>query len=302
MSTINPDDQDALLTAFKAYLTAEDTSRNTMSAYLSDLSNFLTWYSQTVETFALDEVTPTDIRNYRETHQEQVPPMAPATINRRLAALRRFFAWAKEQHLIPSVPTERIRNVESTVHGPRSLGRKQWNRLQRALEQAKGNQGIRDRCIVLVLYHTGMRAGELAALRVSDITLGERSGSIQIQRGKGNKARLVPLNAEARSTLRSYLQIRPACEVQTLLIGQRGEPLSSHAIYDVVVKYGQRAGLEEVTPHTLRHTFARSLLLAGVPLSDVADLLGHSSLDTTRIYTKASETDLAMAVARLENT
>ena len=69
----------------------------------------------------------------------------------------------------------------------------------------------------------------------------------------------------------------------------------------MVVKYGQRAGLEEVTPHTLRHTFARTLLAAGVPLNDVADLLGHSSLDTTRIYTRASETDLAMAVARLEN-
>ena len=72
--------------------------------------------------------------------------------------------------------------------------------------------------------------------------------------------------------------------------------------YDVVVIYGQRAGLEKVTPHTLRHTFARTLLATGVPLSDVADLLGHSSLDTTRVYTKASETDLVAAVARLEMT
>ena len=71
-------------------------------------------------------------------------------------------------------------------------------------------------------------------------------------------------------------------------MGQRGEPLSAHAIYDVVVKYGHRAGLEDVTPHTLRHTFARALIASGAPLSDVADLLGHSSLDTTRIYTKAS--------------
>lgn len=302
MSAINSHDPEALLTLFKAYLVAEDTSRNTISAYLSDLSDFFSWYSQANETFDIDEVTPTDIRDYRESLQEQISPMASATINRRLAALRRFFTWARERHLIPGVPTERIRNVESTVHGPKSLDRKQWNRLQRTVEQVNGKQGIRDRCIVLLLYHTGIRAGELAALRVSDITLGERSGTMQIRRGKGNKARPIPLNAEARAALRSYMEIRPVCEKHMVLVGQRGEPLSSHAIYDVVVKYGQRAGLVEVTPHTLRHTFARTLLAAGVPLSDVADLLGHSSLDTTRIYTKASETDLLAAVARLETT
>ncbi|MFL5655391.1 MAG: tyrosine-type recombinase/integrase [Ktedonobacteraceae bacterium] len=300
MSEINKHDRSALLEAFKQYLYAEDTSRNTSSAYLSDLSHFLNWCSQTIETFDLDEVTPTDIRDYREHLQEIVPPLAPATINRRLAALRRFFSWAKENGCTEDQPTERIRNVETTDHGPRSLDRKQWHRLQRSVEQAKGNQGIRDRCIVLLLYHTGLRAGELAMLRLSDLTVGERSGHVQVRRGKSNKARCIPLNAEARSAIREYLQIRPSDEGQSLLVGQRGEPLSAHAIYDVVVKYGRKAGLEDVTPHTLRHTFARTLITAGSPLSDVADLLGHSSLDTTRIYTKASETDLAAVVARLE--
>ncbi len=161
MSEINKHDGSALLEAFKQYLYAEDTSRNTSSAYLSDLSHFLNWCSQTVETFDLDEVTPTDIRDYREHLQEIVPPLAPATINRRLAALRRFFSWAKENGFTEDQPTERIRNVETTDHGPRSLDRKQWHRLQRSVEQAKGNQGIRDRCIVLLLYHTGLR-GNLA--------------------------------------------------------------------------------------------------------------------------------------------
>ena len=140
-----------------------------------------------------------------------------------------------------------------------------------------------------------------AALFLSDITLRERSGQVMVRRGKGNKARRVPLNAEARAVIRDYLQLRPSTEVQHLLVGQRGEPLSAHAIYDVVVKYGRLAGLDEVSPHTLRHTFARTLLVSGTPINDVADLLGHSSLDTTRIYTKASETDLATVVARLEN-
>ena len=300
MSEINKHDWFALLEAFKQYLYSEDTSRNTTSAYLSDLSHFLNWYSRTFEAFDIAAVMPGDIRDYREYLQEQIPPLAPATMNRRLAALRRFFSWAKETGWTQSQPTERIRNVETTDHGPRSLDRKQWHRLQRSVEQAKGKQGVRDHCILLLLYHTGLRAGELAAVRLSDLTLSERSGYVQVRRGKGNKSRRVPLNAEARSALHEYLRVRPSCAGPSLLVGQRGEPLSAHAIYDVVVKYGHRAGLEDVTPHTLRHTFARVPIASGVPLSDVADLLGHSSLDTTRIYTKASETDLAAVVARLE--
>jgi integrase/recombinase XerC len=232
MSEINKHDRFVLLEAFKQCLYAEDTSRNTTSAYLSDLSHFLNWYSQTFETFDIAAAMPGDIRDYREYLQEQVPPLAPATINRRLAALRRFFSWAKENGFSENQPTERIRNVETIDHGPRSLDRKQWHRLQRVVEQAKGNRGVRDRCIVLLLYHTGLRARELAAVQFSDLILGERSGHVQVRRGKGNTSRRVPLNAEARSVIREYLQVRPSSEVSSLLVGQRGEPLSAHACMD----------------------------------------------------------------------
>jgi integrase/recombinase XerD len=158
----NTVDFPGLLEAFKLALHSEDASRNTTSAYLSDLDHFVSWYAQTTGVFRIGEITPTDIRAYREFLQGQAPPSAPATINRRLAALRRFFSWAKEEHLIESQPAERIRNVEITSNGPRSLDRRQWHRLQRSIEQAKGMQGIRDRCIILMLYHTGLRAGELA--------------------------------------------------------------------------------------------------------------------------------------------
>jgi integrase len=156
----NTIDFPGLLEAFKRALHSEDTSKNTTSAYLSDLVHFVSWYAQTIGIFQIDEITPTDIRACREFLQEQLPPTAPATINRRLAALRRFFSWAKENHLTESQPTERIRNVEMTSNGPKSLDRKQWHRLQRSVEQAKGIQGIRDRCILLLLFHTGLRAGD----------------------------------------------------------------------------------------------------------------------------------------------
>jgi integrase/recombinase XerD len=166
----------AIFEAFKQHLHVEDASRNTTSAYLSDLTQFVSWYTQTVSDFHIDAITPSDIRAYREFLQEQIPPTAPATINRRLAALRRFFTWAKQNRLTEFHPTERIRNVETVSQGPKSLDRKQWHRLERSVEQAGGKQGIRDRCILLLLYHTGLRAGEMAALFLSDITLGDRSG------------------------------------------------------------------------------------------------------------------------------
>ena len=203
-----------ILEAFKYSLHAEDASSNTTSAYLSDLTHFVSWYTQTFCDFHIDEITPSDIRAYREFLQDQIPPTAPATINRRLAALRRFFIWAKENHLTEFHPTERIRNVESVSHGPKSLDRKQWHRLERSVEQARGMQGIRDRCILLLLYHTGLRTGELAGLLLSDIVLGERSGQVMVRRGKGNKNRRVPLNADARAAIRDYLQVRPYCERQ----------------------------------------------------------------------------------------
>ncbi|HEY6411876.1 MAG TPA: site-specific integrase [Ktedonobacteraceae bacterium] len=99
MSEINMHDRIALLEAFKQCLYAEDTSRNTTSAYLSDLSHFLDWYSQFSPSFDLDGVTPTDIRDYREHLQERVPSLAPATINRRLAALRRFFRLCERERI-----------------------------------------------------------------------------------------------------------------------------------------------------------------------------------------------------------
>ena len=109
-----------------------------------------------------------------------------------------------------------------------------------------------------MLYHTGLRAGELASLLLSDITFGERSGQVLVRRGKGNKARRVPLNAEARAVIRDYLQIRHSCELLNFLIGHRGEPLSAHAIYDVVVKFGRLAGLDArdttyASPHICTH-------------------------------------------------
>src|SRR5260221_3104342 len=202
-------DLPALLDAFKQYLYTEDASSNTTHAYLSDIGHFITWYIRNVQAFIIGEITPTDIRAYREFLQEQVPPAAPATINRRLAALRRFFAWTKERQFTEAQPAERIRNVASIEHGPKSLDRKQWYRLQRCVEQARGVQGIRDRCIVVLLYHTGLRAGELAAVRLDDLVLGNLPAISIGDEARGKKLRRVPPNSKAAQPVADNCQFCP---------------------------------------------------------------------------------------------
>jgi len=151
--------------------------------------------------------------------------------------------------------------------------------------------------IIQVVLGAGLRISEAAALNVSDIELNDRSGWVYVRTGKGMKPRSIPLNVPARKALQAYLQIRPDKDGEDLFLGQRG-PLSEWGIHAIVKKYAYQARLEDATAHTLRHSFAKNLVDAGTPLDQVATLLGHQSLDTTRIYTQPSERDLERAVQR----
>ena len=125
----------------------------------------------------------------------------------------------------------------------------------------------------------------------------DRSGWVHIRLGKGMKARSIPLSLQVRKVLQAYLEIRVEGSKEALFLGQRG-PLTEWGIHAIVKKYAYQARLEDVTAHTLRHSFAKNLVDAGTPLDQVATLLGHESLYTTRVYTRPSERDLERAVRR----
>ena len=179
---------------------------------------------------------------------------------------------------------------------PRWLDRKEQLALLRAVRRRENK---RDIAIIQTLLGTGLRISELAALEISDVATGERSGWLTVRYGKGNKARRIPLNLQTRRELGAYLEARSEEEEESprLFLGQRG-PLNEAGIHYLVKKYAYQAQLEDVTTHTLRHSFAKNLVDAGVPLDQVAMLLGHESLDTTRIYTQPSEQDLELAVRK----
>jgi site-specific recombinase XerD len=146
-----------------------------------------------------------------------------------------------------------------------------------------------------------MRVGEIVQLRLSDVTLDERKGTVVIREGKGTKRREIPLNSRVRKALLEYMQVRPDGERAELFLGQREEGIQSKTVQRAVLRFARETGLENVTPHVLRHSFAKALIDSGVTLEKVATLLGHSNLNTTRIYTTPGERDLEEAVKSLED-
>jgi site-specific recombinase XerD len=283
--------------AFVAELQRQDASPATVRNYAADLRAFARWFADsTGEVFSARAVTPTDLREYRG-FLRTVEQKQAATINRRLAALRKFFVWAKGAGKIAELPTDQVRGVPPAPRTPKALGKREVDRLIREAERHGDKRNI---AIVQLLRHTGLRVGELCNLRLGDVTISERKGEVLVRAGKGNKDRTIPLNNDARRALDAYQAVRPRGTGDHLFVGQRGQPLRPQGVQIVVQKYAQRAGLPEVTPHVLRHTFAKQVLDAGEDLATVQRLLGHERLETTAIYTHPTARDLEAAVRRLE--
>jgi site-specific recombinase XerD len=285
------------IAAFLTELRREDLAVSTIASYERDLVAFATWFEGTTsEAFAPQAVTPSDVRDHKS-YLRTVRRRQAATVNRRLAALRKFFLWARVTGRITDLPTLEVKSVPTGSRTPKSLAKREADRLIRTVEQS-GN--TRDLAVLLTLRHTGVRVGELCALRIADLTILDRKGSMLVRSGKGDKDRTVPLNNDVRVALRAYFARRPAATDDHVFIGQRGEALQPEAVQLIVRKYARRAGLAEVTPHILRHTFAKQVLDAGADLTTVSRLLGHERLDTTAIYTQPTARDLVEAVQRLE--
>jgi site-specific recombinase XerD len=220
--------------------------------------------------------------------------------------MRTYFDWAVEQGLTPVSPMEGIRLVQEVETGPRWLTRTEQRNLVRAVQRElygaasteSHERAKRDNAIILLLLHSGLRVGEIARVRWCDLTFNTRAGAVVV-RGKGNKTRRVPLNRTVCKALEKWLSIFvPHCE-DFVFLSRRKMPLCRSAVWRIVQKYAQRAGIEEMSAHSLRHTCAKNLIDRGVSLDQVAQILGHADVNTTRIYTRPSQADLAAAVERI---
>ena len=295
-----------LLREFDRALELEDLAPKTRRAYGGDLSRFLDWFAKRGgDGLQLEAVTPIDIGSYRD--ELLAHGKKPASIQRSLASLRKFFGWLKEQGRIPDSPAEKIRGIRQVRStAPKSLTNAEVNALFRAARSTGfPRDRLRNYMLVQLLAQTGLRLSELIELRWDDLQVKQRKGTLRVRDGKGRKARNIPLNATARSVLEDWenaLRERHEKPPPQVVVSHRGEPMSPRSVQLLVADLARRASIDRqrVSPHVLRHTFALSYLSRHQgDLVGLANLMGHESISTTAIYAQPTEEDLATRMEEL---
>ena len=215
------------------------------------------------------------------------------TTARKVASLKSFFGFLSENGIIAEDPTESLASPHVGRSLPKYLTEEEVTRLLDLASKQGSNENQRDATILELLYATGLRVGELVSLNVRDIDLIE--SNIRCW-GKGAKERIVYLYPKAVLELKRYLnRVRPALlgnhrGETALFVNHRGERLTRQWVWTILKAYGEKAGISQrITPHTLRHSFATHLLQNGASLRHVQELLGHSSISTTQVYTHVTD-------------
>ena len=281
-----------LVLDFLAYLEFErGLSRNTLEAYRSDLLQLGAHLEKTgADALTLQHGDLADFVASLATGDDERPPVAPATLQRKVACLRSFYRHLRRQGILEDDPTAHLRAPRQTRKLPEVLSRDEVARL---LAQPNGTEpaALRDRALLEVMYACGLRASEATGLEVGDVDLED---GILRARGKGSKERLVPVGSAAGRALTTYLQRgRPKLAGDRMeprvFLNHRGAGLTRQGLYKIVQRHARSAGLaSKMSPHTLRHTFATHLLAGGCDLRSLQEMLGHADIATTELYTHLS--------------
>jgi len=278
--------RDEAMTCFEQYLRRRFPDRRTPVDYLSDVRLFARACERPWR-----DVTMQDIDAFVDGQRQA--GRSPATIKRRVAALKTFFDFLAEEtgDLAWPNPVRFKRHAGKQPQAlPRDLSEAEVERLWAVVSSA------RDRAWFVLLWRAGLRVGEVVSLTVADVLSPPAGGQPARVRvcGKGRKERVVLLSADAYAVLAAWLAQRPADGPAAVFVNAHGQPLSVSGIEWILRQYGQQAGVA-VSPHRLRHTFARQVTEAGMPLASVGKLLGHADLSTTQRYTAGADPQLAQA-------
>ncbi|MCC6442159.1 MAG: site-specific tyrosine recombinase XerD [Armatimonadetes bacterium] len=263
---------------------------NTLQSYRNDLGQFLAFLEERGLDFG--GVSPETLTAYTARLKQR--GMAQTSVMRKLSALKMFFRYLYRERVVLKDPTESIESVKKTGHLPDTLTPDEVSRLL-AQPDLSTPEGLRDRAMLEIMYASGLRVSELVGLEVADIDL--PAGMLRCF-GKGSKERVIPFNNVAAEYLSLYLEKgRPRFAkeeaVPGLFISHRKQKLSRVAFWDSLKRYAAQAGIrKEVSPHTLRHSFASHLLEGGADLRAIQAMLGHASISTTQIYTHLQKSHL----------
>ncbi|MBY0084490.1 site-specific tyrosine recombinase XerD [Brevibacillus sp. M2.1A] len=281
---------DSLIDQFIHFLTVEKgLARNTLESYQRDMVAF-TSYLQEQGVARIEDSTRTHIIGYLLVLREK--GRATATLSRNMASIRAFYQFLIRDKYIDKDPSIHLETPKIEKRLPKVLSVEEVERL---LESPPVNHpaGLRDKAMLELLYATGIRVSELVNLDSADVNLD--MGFVKCL-GKGSKERIIPLGSVAIQMVRHYLQAgRPKLVKGTgdtaLFLNHLGKQITRQGFWKIIKRYAQKSNIRaEITPHTLRHSFATHLLENGADLRSVQEMLGHADISTTQIYTHVTRT------------
>ena len=278
------------INGFEDYLKAKDKSINTISCYIRDTKAFIKWYEGRTDA-GIESVIELDLVEYKKHLQSSSE--AVITINRKLASINSFIKYMHQEGIINEAISVGIIKDKDKKQFKGIEDRELW-KLRNEIHRSGNQMHI---CIIEVLLQTGIRVSELVNIKLKDMKISERKGSLQVI-GKGNAKRTLPLNKDARKAIEKYLEVRQNNDSEYLFIGQRGA-IKRNAVNLILNKYGERVQIK-VTPHMARHTLGYHLVKKQVEITTIQQILGHESIVTTNLYTRTPEKDMVDALEGLE--
>lgn len=272
--------------SFLEYLKFEKRySPHTIRSYQDDLTFFFEYLSAEYTELSIRDIKPTFIRSWLAKQKEK--GASAKTINRRISTLKSFFKYQLRQEVIETSPMTTIVSPKQSKRLPNYVEQKDTEVLFEHVEFPDNWEGLMNKMILELLYCSGMRLSELISLKETQVDLHKNSLKIL---GKGNKERIIPFSHEMKTNLEQYLKQKTTQFGETttefFLVNEKGKKLYPKYVQLVVKKYlSLITTIEKKSPHVLRHTFATHLMNNGAELNAVKELLGHSSLAATQIYT-----------------
>ena len=260
-------------------------SAHTYRAYADDLTTFFSFAQAQFEVGQAAQITPGMIRSWMASLTLQ--KVQPRSINRKISSLKSFFRYCLIQGQVTANPTKTIQVLKTKKRLPSYVEQDQMETLLKETVFPDDFGGRGDHLILSLLYHTGIRVSELVGLKSNQIDYSRSQLKVL---GKGNKERIIPLNGELLERIKAYTQeknnLYPEANFPNLLLTPRQKPPSARQVYDIVKKYlSLVTTADKKSPHVLRHSFATHLTGNGAELNAVKELLGHSSLAATQVYT-----------------
>ena len=281
------------LAAFSDYLRLEKHySAHTLHAYIADITAFADFTAQNFDQTTLEEVNYPMIRNWIVSLVDS--GIGNSSVNRKISSLKAFYKFLLKTKQIDVSPLLKHKSLKTPKILQIPFSEKELDNVLHLIEFPDGFEGVRDQLIIDLFYTTGMRRTELIHLKTADIDL---SGLTLKVLGKRNKERILPMLPVVASKISSYMTARKCLlevvDAEYLFVTSKGVKMNDSLVYRLINHYfGQVSEKVKKSPHVLRHTFATHLLNNGADLNSVKELLGHSSLASTQIYTHSSLAEL----------